>query len=170
MLHAIHFNLYLQKELKYLKAYSQVSHNFCNWSPLKMMKNALYFTLKALFILRIFHFFWPFGHVEKWLVIYKLSDCEFESRWNHLIFSLNLLRVPTSSNLFLRIQATIECGFTLKRVRDVFVFIVCQVEGYRNVLKLSCRPFAFTSTLWKQQWKNEITSPGKEKTKKNKIQ
>ena len=26
-----------------------------------------------------------------------------------------------------------------------FVFIVCQVEDYRNILKLSCRPLAFTS-------------------------
>ena len=24
-------------------------------------------------------------------------------------------------------------------------FIVCQIEGYRNILKLSCRPLAFTS-------------------------
>ena len=28
-----------------------------------------------------------------------------------------------------------------------FVFIVYQVEDYRNILKLSCRPFAFTSKL-----------------------
>ena len=35
-------------------------------SALKMMKNAFYFTLKALFILKIFKFlFWFFGHVEK---------------------------------------------------------------------------------------------------------
>ena len=34
-------------------------------SPLKMMKNA-YFTLKALFVLKIFMFLlWLFGHVEK---------------------------------------------------------------------------------------------------------
>ena len=36
----------------------------------KMMKNALYFNLKALFVLKIFKFFsWTFGHVEKtaWL-------------------------------------------------------------------------------------------------------
>ena len=34
-------------------------------SPLKVMKNA-YFTLKALFVLKIFRFLsWPFGHVEK---------------------------------------------------------------------------------------------------------
>ena len=26
-----------------------------------------------------------------------------------------------------------------------FVFIVCQVDGYRNILKLSCMPLAFTS-------------------------
>ena len=26
-----------------------------------------------------------------------------------------------------------------------FVFIVCQVEGYRNILKLSCKSLAFTS-------------------------
>ena len=25
------------------------------------------------------------------------------------------------------------------------IFIACQVEGYRNILKLSCRPTAFTS-------------------------
>ena len=26
-----------------------------------------------------------------------------------------------------------------------FIFIICQVEGYRNILKLSCRSLAFTS-------------------------
>ena len=26
-----------------------------------------------------------------------------------------------------------------------FVFILCEVEGYRNILKLSCKPIAFTS-------------------------
>ena len=37
-------------------------------SPLKMIKNAFYFTLKALFILKIFKFLsWLFGHISKWL-------------------------------------------------------------------------------------------------------
>ena len=39
-------------------------------SLLKMMKNAFYFILKALFVLKIFKFLsWLFGHVEKtaWL-------------------------------------------------------------------------------------------------------
>ena len=35
-------------------------------SPLKMMKNAFYFTLKTFFILKIFKCLsWLFGHVEK---------------------------------------------------------------------------------------------------------
>ena len=41
-----------------------------NDSPLKMMKNAFYFILKALFVLKIFKLLsWVFGHVEKtaWL-------------------------------------------------------------------------------------------------------
>ena len=38
-----------------------------NENPLKMMKNA-YFTLKALFVLKIFKFLsWLFGHVGKQL-------------------------------------------------------------------------------------------------------
>ena len=35
-------------------------------SPLKVMKNAFYFTLKALFVLKIYKFLsWLFGHVKK---------------------------------------------------------------------------------------------------------
>ena len=49
-------------------------------SPLKMMKNAFYFTSKALFILKIFKFLsWLFGHVAKRLdkkvkVVFKFYD------------------------------------------------------------------------------------------------
>ena len=53
-----------------LKAHSQV----CDWqflateSPLKIMKNAFYFTSKALSVLKIFKFSsWLFGYVSKWL-------------------------------------------------------------------------------------------------------
>ena len=39
-----------------------------NESPSKMKKNAFYFILKALFVLKIFQILsQPFGHVEKWL-------------------------------------------------------------------------------------------------------
>ena len=49
-------------------------------SPLEMMKNAFYFTSKALFVLKIFKFLlWNFGHVAKLLdkkdqVIFKFFD------------------------------------------------------------------------------------------------
>ena len=43
---------------------------YFNESLLKMMKNAFYFILKALFVLKIFRFLsWPFAHIEEtaWL-------------------------------------------------------------------------------------------------------
>ena len=49
-------------------------------SPLKMMKNAFYFILKALFVVKIFNFCPDFfGHVGKWLdkkteIIFKIYD------------------------------------------------------------------------------------------------
>ena len=51
------------KAFNYLKAHCKVWDNF--WH-LKKMKNALYFTSKALFIIKIFKFLsWLFGHVGK---------------------------------------------------------------------------------------------------------
>ena len=39
---------------------------FATESPLKIMKNAYYFNLKALFVLKTFIFLlWLFGHVQK---------------------------------------------------------------------------------------------------------
>ena len=45
-------------------------------SPLKLMKNALYFTSRYLFVVKIFKFMsWLFGHLEKWLKIhFKFYD------------------------------------------------------------------------------------------------
>ena len=56
------------------------------------------------------------NRLVKWLSVdYKLSGSGFESSSSHLNFSF----APASSKEFLGIQATIECGFTLKRVRDM---------------------------------------------------
>ena len=59
-----------------LKSDSHLPKKICficfNESLLKMVKNAFYFVLKALFVLKIFKFLsWLFGHVEKtaWLEI-----------------------------------------------------------------------------------------------------
>ena len=54
------------ENLKVLKAHSKALDNFDTESSLKMMKNAFYFTLKALFDLKICKFFsWLLVHVEK---------------------------------------------------------------------------------------------------------
>ena len=67
----------------YLKSYSHLPNSFfiCfNDSPSKLMKNAFYFILTALFAFKIFKFLsWLFRHVEKWLhqrdnVSFKTND------------------------------------------------------------------------------------------------
>ena len=52
-----------------LKAYFQVWENFlATESPLKLLRNAFYFTSKALFVLKLFKFLsWLFGHVAQGL-------------------------------------------------------------------------------------------------------
>ena len=66
----VELNWFLNKELlenKKHKRYTVRSETiFDNWKLFKNNKNAFYFTLKALFVLKVFKFlFWIFGHVEK---------------------------------------------------------------------------------------------------------
>ena len=59
-------DLILGKMCSTLKAHSKVRQFLISGISIKMMKNAFYFTLKALFFLKIFRFLsWLFGHVEK---------------------------------------------------------------------------------------------------------
>ena len=58
-------NLYLN--FKWLQ--EMEFHSIKGASPLKMMKTAFYFTLKALLVLKIFKFLsWIFGHVKNGLI------------------------------------------------------------------------------------------------------
>ena len=62
----------LQKRL--LKAHSKAWDIFGKRSLLKIMKNAFYFTLKGLFVLKIFKFLsWIFGQVEK--TAWEINNC-----------------------------------------------------------------------------------------------
>ena len=56
----------------------------------------------------------PVG-VNDWVFVYEIIGCGFKSRCSHLNFNF----APASSKEFLDIQATIDCGFTVKRVRDM---------------------------------------------------
>ena len=50
-----------------------------------------------------------------------------------------------SQTLFQKIKIERISGSVALRFLLEFVFIECQVESYRSVLKLSCRPIAFIS-------------------------
>ena len=81
---------------------------FTTESLLKLMKNVIWFTLKAYSMRNNF--------LEK-----SFTKCGGETIHRHF---------SKKSKLNISLE---------------FVFIVCQVEGYRNILKLKCRPLAFTS-------------------------
>ena len=79
--------------MAYLKSGSHfVKRNFfiySNASPSKMMKNAFYFILKALFILKIFKFLsWIFGHVEQTAWLEKQGW--FRNFWRHILVNKEL--------------------------------------------------------------------------------
>ena len=57
---------------------------------------------------------WPVW-LNGWVFVYELSGCGLESSCRHLNFRFR----ACLSKEVLDIQATIECGFTLKRVRDM---------------------------------------------------
>ena len=69
--HKKHFSLFHQFSPLKSDSYLPKIYVICLIeSPLKVIKNAFYFILKALFVLKIFKFLsWLFGHVEKsaWL-------------------------------------------------------------------------------------------------------
>ena len=54
-----------------------------------MMKNAFYFTLKALFVLKIFKFLsWLFGHVEKTAQLERQGS--IQNPWRHNLVNKQL--------------------------------------------------------------------------------
>ena len=55
-----------------------------------------------------------------WLFItFSICDCNWTRTQNHLVLKRTLNHLAKLSKEFLDIQATVECGFTLKRVRDM---------------------------------------------------
>ena len=60
------YDLTKKKHWKFKDGFSRLRKFLATESPLKMMKNAFCFILKALFVFKIFNFLSsPFGHVEK---------------------------------------------------------------------------------------------------------
>ena len=140
------------------------------------MKNAFYFTSKALFVLKIFKLLpWLSGHVAKRLdkkdkVNFKFYDARAwltNNSYNHILSNIS----RSKGNLTMKFGQLIECnmrnicfeksytkrgGETSPRLFSeklklsisldnslkfytFIVFIVCRVESYWKILKLSCR-------------------------------
>ena len=150
--------------------------------PLKMMRNVFHFTLKAIFVLKIFKFLsWLFGQVKNSLIRkIRIISKFMTSQSGKQTIAIHILPNVTRSkgnqemkfhrlweynmrNIFLEKSYTKYGGETIPRpfskksklsisldqlskvLAIKFVFVLCQVEGYRYILKLSCRPLAFTS-------------------------
>ena len=60
---------------------------------------------------------WPVC-LNGWLFVYKLSGCGFDSYCSHLNFRC---RTCLKQGEFLEIQATVDCGFTLKCLREMII-------------------------------------------------
>ena len=71
------------------------------------------------------------------MFVYELSGCWFQSTCSHLNFRFQ----AASRKEFLDIQATTECGFTLKRVRDMIRIyketIICFVKVQSENMKMA---------------------------------
>ena len=58
--------LHVKRKAAYVGALSGLGQFLATENPLKIMKNAFYFTSKALFVVKVFKCLpWPFGHVGK---------------------------------------------------------------------------------------------------------
>ena len=140
-------------------------------SPLKVMENAFHFTLKALFVLKIFKFLCRiFGHVEKQLdqkdkINFKIHDATtwFRNKCNTDIVNISRSKenqtvkfgqlIEHCETFFLKnhIQNVVK-----KLVPDLFLknqngaYTVCfycktRLRTIEYILKRNCRPLAFTS-------------------------
>ena len=105
-------------------------------SPLKVMKNAFYFILKALFVLKIFKFlWWLFGHVGKtaWL---GRKD-KFKNSWRHNLVSKQLQYIYSLIPHKLETSQRIEVGQLIEySKKNVFLQKSCKTWGRET----SCRP------------------------------
>ena len=120
-------------------------------SPWKMLKNP-YFTLKALFVPKIFKFLpWPFGHIEKWLIrkirlISKFMTSQPGKQTIAIHILSNISR--SKSNRTMKFGQLIECN-----MRNIFL-----KTRLRNVLKrLFPNPF-LKNQNWAYPWINSLYS------------
>ena len=117
-------------------------------SPLKMIKN-VFFYLKLFFLLRFISEFITSKPGKQTIAIYILPN--ISGRKGKQIMKFGQLVEYNMTDICLKKSYTKCSGETIPRLFFKkskyiiqFVLIVCQLEGYRNKLKLNCRALAFT--------------------------
>ena len=123
-----------------------------------------------------------FGQYSKTMVNFKIYDvttCETKIAMHMLSVKFGQLIECTTRNIFLensytkRGVETIPRSFSKKTKLSIYLIqqskilyslflLYFQVEGYGNILKLSCRPLAFTShiTFLKDKKRSATSLPG----------
>ena len=152
-----------------------LSQSLATEGPLKIMRNAFCFTLKAFLVLKTFKFVsWIFGHAENGLIRkirltskFMTSQPGQQTIAKHILVTIlrKAIRqwnwVNCNRNIFLKnhTQNVVKILFSDPFLKNQnwaylwinslsfiqFVFIVCQVKDPQNILKLNCRPLVFTS-------------------------
>ena len=131
-----------------------------------MTKNAFYLTVNAFFVLKLFKLLSWFlvkkisNFIKKIKLISKFMTSQpgkkiiaihilpnFSGRKDNQIRKFGQLIEYNMRNIFLEKSST-KCGgdTILRPFSNLWInslFYQCQVEGFRNVLKLSCRPLTF---------------------------
>ena len=116
-------------------------------NSLRMIKNAFYFTLKALFVTRYLNFCLDFLVMWKNGLIRRPNLVNKQLQYKYWLIS-QLVKSTSQWNYSQTLSWTIKIEHISGSVAynfKYFVFIVWKVVDYRHVLKRGCRPFALTS-------------------------
>ena len=136
-------------------------------NPLKMLKNAFYFTLKALFVLEIFKFlFWLFGHVGKLLDMktnekfkpYAVTNWETNNYNTHTAryFKKLFQLLMYMSFQTLRMLGKHNLNANFKKSLSFFPYLLCFVPSKIN--NMSSGKYIWNFTQNDLSWVNEFFS------------
>ena len=105
-------------------------------SPLKVIKNYFYFTLKALFVLKIFNFFsWLFSYVVKQSFKRQTSDTSSDNEWQQVTASGTTSDnkwkwVTRNANEWQRV--VILANFPFFRIKEEATVVAHNCHGKKN--------------------------------------
>ena len=135
-----HNHLVRKRTLNHLAKLAWIIELFCEYLSVRCI--CLMLLSCYLNVSEWIYTFWPVW-LNGWVFVYKLSGCGFECRCSHFRDIASVL-----CKGFLNIQATIECRFTLKRVRDMIITYNLHSAGPRILILSNSVTSSFRWVLW----------------------